>query len=33
MGKSVGAIKSLQFRAINTLRDILGEMRMEPTNG
>ena len=33
MGKSVGAVKSLQFRAINTLRDILGEMRMEPTNG
>jgi DNA-directed RNA polymerase specialized sigma24 family protein len=27
MGKSTGAIKSLQFRATNTLRNILGEMR------
>lgn len=29
MGKSVSAIKSLQFRAVSTLRDILGEMRVE----
>jgi len=29
MGKSVSAIKSLQFRAVNTLRQLLGEMRME----
>ncbi len=27
MGKSVSAIKSLQFRAVNTLRQILGDMR------
>lgn len=29
MGKATGAIKSLQFRAVNTLRQILGEMRAE----
>ncbi len=33
MGKSVSAIKSLQFRAVNTLRQLLGEMRMEFENG
>ena len=33
MGKSVRAIKSLQFRAVNTLRQLLGEMRMEFENG
>jgi len=33
MGKSVSAIKSLQFRAMNTLRQLLGEMRMEVENG
>jgi RNA polymerase sigma-70 factor (ECF subfamily) len=27
MGKNIGAIKSLQSRAVNTLRGILGEMR------
>ncbi len=27
MGKSVSAVKSLQFRAVNTLRKILGEMQ------
>ena len=32
MGKATGAIKSLQFRAVNTLRHILGEMRPE-SNG
>lgn len=32
MGKASGAIKSLQFRAVNTLRQILGEMRIE-SNG
>lgn len=29
MGKSVSAIKSLQFRAVDTLRQILAEARME----
>jgi RNA polymerase sigma-70 factor (ECF subfamily) len=29
MGKNVGAIKSLQFRAVDTLRQILGDMRVE----
>lgn len=29
MDKSVSAIKSLQFRAVNTLRQLLGEMRVE----
>jgi RNA polymerase sigma-70 factor (ECF subfamily) len=33
MGKSVSAIKSLQFRAVNTLRQLLGEMRTEVENG
>jgi RNA polymerase sigma-70 factor (ECF subfamily) len=33
MGKSVSAVKSLQFRAVNTLRRILGEMRLEVSNG
>ncbi len=28
MGKSTSAVKSLQFRAVNTLRRILGEMRI-----
>lgn len=29
MGKSVGAIKQLQFRAVNTLRQILGQAAQE----
>lgn len=29
MGKNTGAVKSLQFRAVNTLRQILGDMRAE----
>jgi RNA polymerase sigma-70 factor (ECF subfamily) len=29
MNKSVSAVKSLQFRAVNTLRHLLGEMKME----
>lgn len=29
MGKNIGAIKSLQFRAVNALRQILGEARLE----
>ena len=33
MGKSVSAIKSLQFRAVGTLRKLLGEMRLEVKNG
>jgi RNA polymerase sigma-70 factor (ECF subfamily) len=33
MGRNVGAIKSLQFRAVNTLRQILGEYRMEGEHG
>jgi RNA polymerase sigma-70 factor, ECF subfamily len=33
MGRNVGAIKSLQFRAVNTLRQILGEYRMEGERG
>jgi RNA polymerase sigma factor (sigma-70 family) len=28
MGKSTAAVKSLQFRAVNALRRILGEMRL-----
>lgn len=28
MGRGVGAIKSLQFRAVSTLRSVLGEMRV-----
>jgi RNA polymerase sigma-70 factor (ECF subfamily) len=30
MNKSVSAIKSLQFRAVNTLRQVLGGLRLEP---
>ena len=33
MGKSVSAIKSLQFRAVDTLRKFLGDMRLEVKNG
>lgn len=33
MGKSVSAIKSLQFRAIDTLKQILDTARTEVTNG
>ena len=29
MGKSASAVKSLQFRAINSLRSILGELKLE----
>jgi RNA polymerase sigma-70 factor (ECF subfamily) len=28
MGRGVAAVKSLQFRAVNTLRQVLGEMRV-----
>jgi RNA polymerase sigma-70 factor (ECF subfamily) len=33
MGKSTNAVKSLQFRAINTLRSILEGIRTETANG
>jgi len=33
LGKSTSAVKSLQFRAINTLRSILETMRTERVNG
>ncbi len=33
MGKNVGAIKSLQFRAVNTLRQILGDMQVKNEYG
>ncbi len=33
MGRSTNAVKSLQFRAINTLRSILEGMRTETANG
>ncbi len=33
MGRQVSAIKSLQFRAVNTLRQILGEFKVENDNG
>jgi RNA polymerase sigma-70 factor, ECF subfamily len=33
MGKSTSAIKSLQFRAVNTLRSILDGIRTEAVNG
>lgn len=33
MGKSVSAIKSLQFRAVETLRGILSDMQPEASNG
>jgi RNA polymerase sigma-70 factor (ECF subfamily) len=29
LGKKIGAVKSLQFRAVNTLRAVLGELHME----
>jgi RNA polymerase sigma-70 factor (ECF subfamily) len=32
MDKSVSAVKSLQFRAVDTLRQILGAMRMEASH-
>lgn len=33
MAKSITAVKSLQFRAVNSLRRVLGEMRMEGAHG
>lgn len=33
MGKSVSAVKSLQFRAVETLRSVLTEMRLELDHG
>lgn len=33
MGKSVSAVKSLQFRAVDTLRQIVGQMNMEIDHG
>lgn len=33
MDKTVGAVKQLQFRAVNTLRTILKQMGMETANG
>jgi RNA polymerase sigma-70 factor, ECF subfamily len=33
MGRNISAIKSLQFRAIDTLRKILGELQLENSNG
>lgn len=33
MGRSVSAIKSLQFRAVETLRQILGQMKTEVDHG
>lgn len=33
LGKNVGAVKSLQFRAVSTLRQIFGELRLEAENG
>jgi RNA polymerase sigma-70 factor (ECF subfamily) len=33
MGRSISAIKSLQFRAINTLRQVLDESAMEAAHG
>ncbi|MBZ0284941.1 MAG: sigma-70 family RNA polymerase sigma factor [Anaerolineae bacterium] len=33
MGRQISAIKSLQFRAVNTLRQILGEMQLETGHG
>jgi len=33
MGKSVSAIKSLQFRAVDTLRRLLAEGKPEATSG
>lgn len=33
MGRNLNAIKSLQFRAVNTLRQILGELQVENSDG
>jgi RNA polymerase sigma-70 factor (ECF subfamily) len=33
MGKNVNTIKALQFRAVNMLRKVLGDMRTEVSNG
>lgn len=33
MGKSVSAVKSLQFRAVDTLRQIVGQMNVEIDHG
>jgi len=33
MGRQISAIKSLQFRAVNTLRQILGEIQLEIRHG
>ncbi|MBL8165163.1 MAG: sigma-70 family RNA polymerase sigma factor [Anaerolineae bacterium] len=33
MGRNINAIKALQFRAVNTLRQILGEVRAETQHG
>lgn len=33
MGKHIGAVKSLQFRAVSALRQILGQLQMEGSNG
>lgn len=33
MGKSVSAVKSLQFRAVETLRQIIGQKRLESDHG
>lgn len=33
MGKSVSAVKSLQFRAVETLRQIIGQQRLEMDRG
>jgi len=33
MGKSISAIKSLQFRAVDTLRRLLAESEAEATHG
>jgi len=33
MGRQISAIKSLQFRAVNTLRQILGEIQLEIQHG
>lgn len=33
MGRQISAIKSLQFRAVNTLRQILGEIQLERRHG
>jgi RNA polymerase sigma-70 factor (ECF subfamily) len=33
LGKKIGAVKSLQFRAVNTLRAVLGELNTEGSYG